>query len=93
MAQRGKSSTGWFYGFKLHKAINRRGELIAVRVTPGNKTVFDELRNLCQIEHSRHRSPINFAVNLMGGLVAYCLMPKKPTLPLQAVKALQIMSA
>ena len=36
MAQRGKSSTGWFYGFKLHAAINHRGELIAVRVTPGN---------------------------------------------------------
>jgi len=40
------------------------------------ETVFDELKNLCQIEHTRHRSPINFAV-------AYCLMQNKPKLPLQ----------
>ncbi|HGJ5883236.1 transposase, partial [Arsenophonus sp.] len=42
------------------------------------ETVFDELKNLCQIEHTRHRSPANFLVNLLGGLVAYCLMPSKP---------------
>lgn len=35
-AQRGKTSVGWFYGFKLHLAINHRGELLSVRVTPGN---------------------------------------------------------
>ena len=42
------------------------------------ETVFDELKNLCQIEHIRHRSPMNFAVNLMAGIVAYCLQPVKP---------------
>ena len=42
------------------------------------ETVFDELKNLCQIEHTRHRSPMNFAVNLMAGIVAYCLQPVKP---------------
>ncbi len=47
------------------------------------ETVFDELKNLCQIEHTRHRSPINFAVNLLGGIIAYCLMPNKPKLPLR----------
>ena len=145
IAQRGKSSTGWFYGFKLHATINHRGELLAVKVTPGNvddrkgllaiasglfgtmyadkgyigkefaqkmkdkgidvvtrvrknmkeimhsefdqvllrkrslvETVFDELKNLCQIEHTRHRSLSNFAVNLMAGIVAYCLSPVKP---------------
>jgi hypothetical protein len=36
VAQRGKSSLGWFYGFKLHIVTNDRGELVAVRVTPGN---------------------------------------------------------
>lgn len=36
LAQRGKSSTGWFYGFKLHAVINHQGELLAIRVTPGN---------------------------------------------------------
>ena len=48
------------------------------------ETVFDELKNLCQIDHSRHRSPINFTVNLLAGLVAYCLMPKKLALPLRS---------
>lgn len=36
LAKRGKSSTGWFYGFKLHLAINDRGEIIAFCLTPGN---------------------------------------------------------
>lgn len=149
LAARGKSSTGWFFGFKLHVVINHRGELLAVQCTPGNvddrkpvpwlcqglfgklvgdkgylarwlsqllaqhnlelvtrvrrnmkpiahtpfdeallrqrslvETVFDELKNLCQIEHTRHRSPMNFVVNLMAGVVAYCLAPDKPCLPM-----------
>src|SRR5215210_1132698 len=147
LAARGKSSTGWFFGFKLHVVINHRGELLAIRLTPGNvddrkpvpklcqslfgklfgdkgylakwlsemlaeqdvhlitkvrknmkpieltpfdqallrqrsliETVFDELKNLCQIEHTRHRSLLNFVVNLMAGVVAYCLAPNKPRL-------------
>ncbi len=36
MAQRGKTSTGWFYGFKLHLVINDCGELLAVKLTAGN---------------------------------------------------------
>ena len=35
-ARRGKSSMGWFYGFKLHLAVNDRGELLACCLTPGN---------------------------------------------------------
>jgi hypothetical protein len=152
LAARGKSSTGWFYGFKLHLTINHRGELLSIKLTPGNvddrkpvpslcaalfgklygdkgyiskwlreklrldgvdlitkvrknmkpvahsafdqailkrrsliETVIDELKNLCQIEHTRHRSVANFLVNLMGGIVAYCLMPNKPHLPIQEV--------
>lgn len=155
-AERGKTSMGWFFGFKLHVIINHLGQLLNARLTPGNvddrvpvpqmvknifgklyadkgyigqkfsqrlkdlgvdlitkvkrnmkpvqrsafdqavlnrrsliETVFDELKNLCQIEHSRHRSPANFAVNLLGGLVAYCLMPNKPKLPLTRVRALK----
>ena len=157
IAQRGKSSTGWFFGFKLHAVINHCGELLAVRFTAGNvddrapvpdmmaglfgklyadkgylskklseklrttgvdlitkikrnmkpvehsafdaavlqqrsliETVFDELKNLTQIEHTRHRSSANFIVNLLGGLVAYCLMPKKPSLPLRCVRDLSL---
>ena len=35
-ADRGKTSMGWFYGFKLHLLINSTGDLIGVRLTPGN---------------------------------------------------------
>ena len=51
------------------------------------ETVIDELKNLCQIEHIRHRSVGNFIVNLMGGIVAYCLMPYKPSLPVQQAES------
>ena len=35
-ARRGKTSVGWFYGFKLHLVVNDRGELLAYCLTPGN---------------------------------------------------------
>ncbi len=44
------------------------------------ETVFNELKNLCQIEHSRHRSITGFISNLLGGFIAYCWQPNKPTL-------------
>jgi len=149
-AARGKTSMGWFYGFKLHLIINSQGELLSIKVTPGNtddrkpvpdmceglvgqifgdrgyisknliqklaeqgldlittirknmkpvsrtdfekfvlrrrslvETVIDQLKNLCQIEHTRHRSVTNFDVNLMAGIVAYCLSDNKPMLNLE----------
>ena len=36
MAQRGKTSVGWFFGFKLRLVVNDRGELLACRLTRGN---------------------------------------------------------
>jgi Transposase DDE domain len=145
-AARGKTSVGWFYGFKLHLAVNDRGELLACCLTPGNvddrrpvptlakelhgklfgdrgyisaaltqmlfqqglqlitklkknmknrlmtltdklllrkrsiiETIIDQLKNISQIEHSRHRSPTNFVVNLICGLIAYSHQPKKPS--------------
>jgi len=36
IAQKGKSSTGWFYGFKLHLVINSHGEITNFHITPGN---------------------------------------------------------
>lgn len=144
-AARGKTSTGWFFGFKLHVLINDRGELLAVQVTRGNvddrqpvpalvkrlfgdkgylsqalrdqlrqqgielitklkanmknqvmllgdklllrkraivESVIDQLKNISQIEHTRHRSPVNFMVHLVAGLIAYCFQPKKPSLGL-----------
>ncbi len=42
-------------------------------------SVIGKLKTGCQIEQSRHRSPHNFVVNLLGGLVSYCLSPNKPS--------------
>lgn len=47
------------------------------------ETVFDELKNICQIEHTRHRSQEGFIVNVISGLIAYCYLPKKPSLNLK----------
>jgi Transposase DDE domain len=52
------------------------------------ETVNDQLKNISQIEHSRHRSPFNFFVNLMAGLVAYTFREKKPSLNLRLPQAL-----
>ena len=49
------------------------------------ETINDQLKNISQIEHSRHRSPNGFMLNLLAGLVAYCLKDKKPTLNLTDV--------
>lgn len=152
IAKRGKSSTGWFYGFKLHLVINDKGELLSFCFTAGNvddrnpevieklskelfgklfadrgyissklfeslfnksitlvtkikknmknklmdtvdkillrkraviESVNDFLKNICQIEHTRHRSINNFIVNLISGLAAYHFIEKKPSLHIQ----------
>ena len=44
------------------------------------ETVNDELKNIAQVEHSRHRSLQNFTVNLLAGIAAYCYFPKKPAI-------------
>ncbi|ENM5770104.1 IS982 family transposase [Vibrio mimicus] len=44
------------------------------------ETVFDQLKNISQIEHSRHRSCVSFMVNLLAGLIAYSFQPKKPSI-------------
>ncbi|SFJ11200.1 Transposase DDE domain-containing protein [Nitrosomonas sp. Nm34] len=54
------------------------------------ETVNDPLKNSSQIEHSRHRSPVNFFVNLIAGLVAYTFREKKPSLNIRLPQALPI---
>ena len=49
------------------------------------ETVNDELKNIAQVEHSRHRCFDNFMVNLLGALSAYCFFPKKPTIRVEPV--------
>ena len=146
LATIGKTTMGWFFGFKLHFIINDSGEIISWAITKGHvddrhpvpalaktvkgklfgdkgyssqplfeklfnqgtqlitsirsnmknkfmpifdrillrkrsiiETINDQLKNISQIEHSRHRSPVNFLVNLIAALSAYQLKPKKPS--------------
>jgi hypothetical protein len=44
------------------------------------ESVVDQLKNISQIEHTRHCSPTNAMVHLIAGLLAYCFQPKKPSL-------------
>lgn len=44
------------------------------------ESVVDQLKNISQIEHTRHRSPLNAFINILAGLIAYCHQPKKPSL-------------
>jgi hypothetical protein len=46
------------------------------------ESITDQLKNISQIEHTRHRSLVGFMVNLVCGLIAYCHQPKKPSLHL-----------
>jgi hypothetical protein len=72
---------------KLRKRMRNRlldlSDKLLLRKRAIIETINDQLKNICQIEHSRHRSPINFLVNLVAGLIAYCHQPKKPSLGLQ----------
>ena len=47
------------------------------------ETVNDELKNIVQVEHSRHRCFDNSIVNLLGAIATYCLFPKKPCINVQ----------
>jgi hypothetical protein len=145
----GKSTMGWFFGFKLHLIVNDKGDILNFVITQGNvddriplndqkflskikgklygdkgyisakltqilfidgvqlitgirnkmkncllemkdkillrkrsiiETINDELKNICQVEHSRHRSFENFMSNLISGLIAYSFFPKKPAI-------------
>ncbi|PCS22294.1 hypothetical protein BTN49_2023 [Candidatus Enterovibrio escicola] len=44
------------------------------------ETVFDQPKNISQIEHSRHRNCISFMDNLLAGLIAYSFQPKQPSI-------------
>jgi hypothetical protein len=159
IATTGKSTMGWFHGFKLHIIINDKGEILNFTITQANvddraplkkkrfldkiygklyadkgyigkdlmkllfndglhlithiknnmknslmtmsdkillrkrsiiETVNDELKNICQIEHSRHRSFTNFLSNIVAALIAYSFLPKKPSIKYQTIKSNQL---
>lgn len=54
------------------------------------ETIIDQLKNICQIEHSRHRSPVNFFNNIFSALIAYNFNDKKPSLKLNLVDTKQL---
>lgn len=159
LATTGKSTMGWFYGFKLHLVVNDKGEILNFVITQANiddrdplkdkafiktikgklyadkgyvsqkltellfidgihlitgirnnmknvlmelkdkillrkrsiiETINDELKNICQIEHSRHRSFTNFIANIISGLIAYSFFPKKPAIKYDVDKSNQL---
>lgn len=159
IAQREKTTMGYFYGFKLHFIINDKGEILSFVITPGNvddreplkdkkfiekikgklyadkgyisqkitevlfvdglhlithirnnmknvlmemkdkillrkrsviETINDELKNICSIEHSRHRSFENFITNLVSGLIAYSFFSKKPAIKYETIQTDQL---
>ena len=54
------------------------------------ETINDELKNICQVEHSRHRSFNNFITNLIAGLIAYSFFDKKPAIKYQTENTNQL---
>jgi hypothetical protein len=56
---------------------------------PGRASDSEPLKNISQIEHSRHRSVANYLVNLMAGLIAYTYREKKPSLNIRVKEQLQ----
>lgn len=69
---------------KLKRNMKQRLMLLADRLMLRKRsvieTIIDQLKNISQIEHSRHRSVVNCFVNILCGLIAYCHQPKKPTI-------------
>lgn len=69
---------------KLRRNMKQRlmplSERLLLRKRAIIETIIDQLKNISQIEHSRHRSSVNCFVNILGGLIAYCHQPKKPSI-------------
>ena len=71
------------YKKKMHNKLVKLIDKVMLRKRALIETVNDQLKNICQIEHSRHRSPFNFLVNTLAALVAYTYHEKKPALDLE----------
>ena len=66
-------------------SILSAGDSLLIRKRAIIESVNDELKNIAQVEHSRHRSLHDFLVNMMSAISAYCLFPKKPSIRLEPV--------
>jgi hypothetical protein len=80
---------------KLKKRMKQRlfsmFDKIMLRKRAIIESVIDQLKNISQIEHSRHRSVANCFVNLVAGLVAYTYREKKPSLNIRIKEQLQLL--
>jgi DDE family transposase len=56
------------------------------------ETINDQLKNICQIEHTRHRSTANFCVNVIAALIAYTYKEKLPSLNIRVKDQEQILT-
>lgn len=63
----------------MRNMLMRAEDKILLRKRAVIETVNDELKNIAQIEHSRHRSFNNFIVNILSAIAAYCFFPQKPS--------------
>jgi hypothetical protein len=69
----------------MKNSLMHTNDKIMLRKRSLIETVNDQLKNTCQIEHTRHRSVDNFLANLISGLIAYHFLPKKPSLNIDIV--------
>ena len=68
---------------ELEKVFNKWSQQYSLIPRAEWISVDDQLKNICQVQHTRHRSVHNFMVNLLGGLIAYTYHPIKPSLDLE----------
>lgn len=73
------------------KLVTPIADAIMLRKRAICETIIDQLKNIFQIEHSRHRSPKNFLTNLFSALIAYNFTEKKPSLKTTFVDTKQLM--
>ncbi len=66
------------------------GDAILLRKRALVESVNDGLKNICKIEHTRHRSVTGFLVNVVAALAAYCFFPKKPSLNITPIESNQL---
>jgi len=75
---------------KMKNSLMNMSDKILLRKRSIIETVNDELKNMCQVEHSRHRSVGNFFTNLIAGLIAYSFFPKKPSIKYRKMNTNQL---
>ena len=85
LAQQLLESAGIELITKLKRNMKQRlmplSERLMLRKRSIIETIIDQLKNISQIEHSRHRSPVNCFVNILCGLIGWCChQPKKPAI-------------